>query len=224
MLLTIPAVLSAGQLQKVQHLLADAPFVDGKLSAGKQAARVKHNLELDSGADKLAAQLNNIVMGSLVQHPVYQYAALPLRVAAPFYARYSAGMHYGKHVDDPIMGMTEHYRSDVSITVFLNGPDAYQGGELIIHTAFGTQRIKQPAGDAIMYPSSSLHEVSQVTDGERLVAVTWVQSVVRDPAQRELLYELYQARETLLRDRPGAPETNQVSNAYVNLLRMWSEV
>ena len=224
MLLTIPAVLSAGQLRKVQLLLADAPFVDGKLSAGKQAERVKHNLELDSGADKLAAQLNNIVMGSLVQHPVYQYAALPLRVAAPFYARYSAGMHYGKHVDDPIMGTAEHYRSDISITVFLNAPDAYQGGELVIHTAFGTQWIKRPAGDAVMYPSSSLHEVSQVTDGERLVAVTWVQSVVRDPAQRELLYELYQARETLLRDRPGAPETNQVSNAYVNLLRMWSEV
>jgi PKHD-type hydroxylase len=224
MLLTIPAVLSAEQLRHVQELLATAPFVNGKLSAGKQAARVKHNLELASSADKLAAQLNTIVMGSLVQHPVYQYAALPLRVAAPYYARYSPGMQYGRHIDDPIMGTGDHYRSDISISIFLNAPDTYQGGELVIHTAFGKQHIKLPAGDAVMYPASSLHEVSPITDGERLVAVTWVQSLVRDPAQRELLYELYQARETLLRDRPDAAETAQVSNAYVNLLRMWSEI
>ena len=108
--------------------------------------------------------------------------------------------------------------------MFLNSPDDYDGGELVIHTAFGEQRIKRAAGDAVMYPSSSVHEVTEVTRGERLVAVTWVQSVIRDAARRELLYELYQARETLLREKPDAPETAQISNTYVNLVRMWSEV
>lgn len=224
MLLTIPRVLSDKELEVVRRILSTAPFTDGKLSAGKEANRVKHNQELAADAVDITTPLNNLVMGNLVRHPLYRSAALPLHVAAPYYARYSAGMSYGKHVDDPVMGSGDHYRSDISITVFLNPPDAYAGGNLVIHTAFGEQCIKLAAGNAVLYPSSSLHEITEVTRGERLVAVTWVQSVVRDAARRELLYELHQARETLLRDRPDAPETAQVSNTYVNLVRMWSEV
>ncbi len=224
MMLRIPSVLDPNQLDTVRRLLTDAPFVDGKLSAGAAAQRVKHNQELDKRAKQID-MLNNLVMGSLVQHPVYRAGALPLRVAAPYYARYTPGMAYGDHLDDPIMGADGVlYRSDIAITIFLNGPDKYDDGELVIRTAFGDNAVKLAAGDAVMYPSSSLHHVSQVTRGERLVAVTWVQSLVRDPARRELLYELHQAREKLLKISPEAEETAQVNTAYMNLIRMWGDI
>lgn len=224
MLLTLPQVLSADALAKARELLAGARFVDGKLSAGSAAQRMKNNQELQRNAAQFE-QLNNIVMNALVRHPVYRAAALPLHVAAPFYARYAPGMAYGSHLDDPIMGADGMvYRSDIAITVFLNEPTTYDGGELAMQTAFGAQQVKLPAGDAVMYPASSVHQVNEVTRGERLVAVTWVQSLVRDPARRELLYELYQARETLLQQSPHAPTTTQVNAAYVNLVRMWSEL
>ena len=224
MLLKLPQVLSADALAKVRELLTGTRFVDGKLSAGSAAQRVKNNQEVQRNAAQLE-HLNNIVMNALVRHPVYRAAALPLHVAAPFYARYAPGMAYGSHLDDPIMGADGVvYRSDIAITLFLNEPTAYEGGELAMQTAFGAQTVKLPAGDAVMYPASSVHQVNEVTRGERLVAVTWVQSLVRDPARRELLYELYQARETLLQQSPHTPTTTQVNAAYVNLVRMWSEL
>ncbi|MHB8534056.1 MAG: Fe2+-dependent dioxygenase [Sulfuricaulis sp.] len=224
MQLRIPSVLSRNQLDAVRRLLAEASFVDGKLSAGIAAKRVKNNEELDKHAKQLDV-LNNLVMSSLVQHPVYRAGALPLHVAAPYYARYTPGMSYGDHLDDPIMGTDGVlYRSDVAITIFLNEPDQYDGGELVIRASFGTHEVKLPAGDAVMYPSSSLHRVNPVVRGERLVAVTWVQSLIRDPAQRELLYTLNQAREKLLLSAPDTEETAQVNGAYMNLIRMWSDI
>jgi PKHD-type hydroxylase len=224
MLLHLKNVLSGDQLQLVRETLANARFVDGRLSAGLAARPVKSNLEADRGAPEIA-RLDNVVMGALVQHPDYRAGALALRVASPFYARYTPGMRYGDHVDDPIMGSDGGlYRTDIAITIFLNEPGSYDGGELIVHTAFGDNRVKLPAGDAVLYPASSLHRVADVTRGERLVAVTWAQSAVRDPARRELLYGLNQAREKLLRESPQAPETAQVNTAYVNLVRMWSEI
>ena len=118
----------------------------------------------------------------------------------------------------------QQYRSDVSTTVFLNEPDDYVGGELVINTSFGEQKIKLAAGAAVVYPSSSLHHVAEVTAGTRLVAVTWTQSIIRDPARRELLYQLNQARESLLKTRPDDSETKNVDVAYVNLFRMWAEL
>ena len=139
-MLQIPSVLNSAQLDTVRALLSKANFVDGKLSAGMAAKKVKNNEEVASDAQEIN-QLNNIVMGSLVQHPMYQYGALPSRVAVPFYARYTAGKQYGDHVDDPIMGPAgQRYRSDVSITVFLNDPEDYEGGELTIRTAFGDRQ------------------------------------------------------------------------------------
>jgi PKHD-type hydroxylase len=223
MLLQIPKVVSQDKLTVIQAILAKSNFVDGKLSAGMAAERVKNNEELASDAREIQ-QLNNLVMSSLVQHPVYQSATLPIKIASPFYARYRPGMTYGDHVDDPVMGPPQgRYRSDVSTTVFLNEPDNYEGGELVIRTSFGDQQIKLPAGHAVVYPSSSLHHVAEVTGGERLVAVTWAQSMVRDAAKRELLYELNQARESLLKLRPEENETKRVDVAYVNLIRMWAE-
>jgi PKHD-type hydroxylase len=223
MMTRIQGVLDQRQLQTVQRLISEGQFNDGSVSAGMAARRVKHNEELSLDGARLS-ELNNLVMGSLVKHPTYQSAAMPLRIATPFYARYTAGMSYGEHVDDPIMGQGDIYRTDVSVTIFLNNPDEYQGGELVVQTAFGEQQVKLPAGDAVLYPSASVHRVAEVTEGERLVAVSWIQSLVRAPDKRALLHELNQARETLLHERPDADETRQVNHSYINLVRMWSEI
>lgn len=224
MLLTITDVIPTPQLERIRQLLERGRFADGRLSAGMEAQRVKNNEELVQDADLYSA-LNNITMGCLIRHPVYQQAVLPRRIAAPFYARYGDSMQYGDHIDDPIMGPPgEQYRSDVSITLFLNPPTEYEGGELVIRSSYGEQTIKLAAGSAVLYPSSSLHHVNPVTRGERLVAVTWAQSLVRDPSQRELLYQLCQAREALLREHPGETSTAWVSNSYANLVRMWSDI
>jgi len=224
MLLHLKNVLTRDQIEGARAMLREVEFKDGKASAGLAAVRVKNNLEADRSVAAIA-KIDSMVMGALVRHPDYRAGALPLKVAAPFYARYVPGMRYGDHVDDPIMGGEDGlYRTDIAITIFLSGPDDYDGGELTVNTAFGEQKIKLPAGDAVMYPASSLHRVAEVTRGERLVAVTWVQSLVRDPAKRELLYTLNQARESLLRVSPESAEAAQVNTAYVNLFRMWSEL
>ena len=224
MLLHLKNVLAPDQLQGAREMLAKLKFVDGKASAGMAASRVKNNQEANRQAQEIG-DLDNLVVGSLVRHPVYRAGALALKVATPFYARYVPGMHYGDHEDDPVMGGEDGlYRTDIAITIFLNDPKAYDGGELTINTAFGEQKIKLPAGDAVMYPASSRHRVSEVTRGERLVAVTWVQSLVRDPARRELLYELNQVRERMLKATPEAEDTAHINAVYVNLVRMWSEL
>ena len=223
MLTRLINVLDPDRLGDARKLVTGGRFVNGALSAGMAAQRVKNNQEL-AVDERSMRQLNNLVMGSLVKHPVYRSAALPLKVATPYYARYSAGMSYGNHVDDPIMGQGDLYRSDISVTIFLSGPEDYDGGELVIQTPFGEQFVKLPAGDAVIYPSSSVHRVAEVTRGERLVAVSWIQSMVRDPDKRSLLHELNQAREKLLHDNPQAVETSRVNHTYINLVRMWSEI
>lgn len=223
MLIQIPALLDPSQLALVTQLLSGARYEDGKASAGLAAERVKNNQELSVSDERMTA-LNRIVMGRLIANPIYLNAALPHRVAAPFYARYAPGMAYGNHVDDPVMGTEDRYRTDISITVFLSPMETYDGGELVIQTAFGERTVKLPAGDAILYPSSSIHRVAEVTRGERLVAVTWVQSLVRDAARRELLYDLSLARDKLLEKDPEGDEARRVHSAYVNLVRMWAEL
>ena len=224
MLVTIPNVLNKEDISVIQDLMATANFHEGTASAGNEAIRVKNNQEMFI-SEVETQRLNNLVMGKLVQNPTYIAAAFAKRIATPFYAKYTEGMHYGNHVDDPVMGPpNQRYRTDVSITIFLNEPDAYDGGELIISTAFGEQKVKLNAGDAVLYPSSSTHQVAEVTRGERLVAVTWLQSIVRDPAKREILYNLSQAREALIKSMPESTELELLSNSYVNLLRMWSDI
>ncbi len=224
MLLTIPELLNSAQLTKIHEILAGAAFVDGKFTAGFAAARVKQNEEMQPEPERMR-RLIRIIMTSLGQHPTFRFSVLPHRVADPIFARYQPGMAYGNHVDDPIMGSNgPRFRSDVSMTIFLNQPEHYDGGELVIRTVFGEHQIKLPAGDAVIYPSSSLHRVSAVRRGERLVALTWIQSYVRDPAQRELLHELNQAREYLLKEAPDQEATSYVDRSYANLLRMWGDV
>ncbi|HYL90794.1 MAG TPA: Fe2+-dependent dioxygenase [Burkholderiales bacterium] len=224
MLLNVPGVLKPDELALARSWLAGVRFVDGKASAGAAARRVKHNVEAERGAAELE-RLDQMVMGNLSRHPAYRGGALPLHAATPLYIRYQAGMDYGEHLDDPIMsGGGVMYRSDLAVTLFISGPGEYDGGELVIRGASGAQSVKLAAGDAVLYPAGTLHQVSPVTRGERLVAVTWVQSVVRDAARRELLYGLNLARERLLASAPAAEETAQVNAAYLNLIRMWSDL
>ncbi|MEA1890676.1 MAG: Fe2+-dependent dioxygenase [Pseudomonadota bacterium] len=223
MLLRIKGLIPSGKLSIVRDILDTSEFIDGKLSAGKEAVSVKNNEELPQNHPDMA-KLNNIVMGHLVNHPIYKYGVLPHRVAAPFYARYTAGKQYGMHVDDPVMGGGDSYRTDVSITVFLNDPDEYEGGELTILSQYGEVRKKLPAGDAILYPSGSLHQIQPISKGTRLVAVTWAQSMIRDTGQRELLYNLSQARDELIKNDPDSPVTQKVSTSYINLIRMWADI
>lgn len=224
MLLQLDNILDASKLSNIQAMLAKVSFIDGKHSAGLAASRVKNNQEMKQGTQQ-AEYLDHLLMGSLAENADFRSAALPYRVAQPVFARYTQGMRYGNHVDDPIMGGgAEKFRTDVSVTVFLNEPEDYDGGELIISTSYGEKAVKLPAGSAVIYPSASVHRVAEITRGERLAAIVWLQSMVRDPAQRELLYELDQARNTLLGRDPDALETQQVDHSYVNLLRMWSEV
>lgn len=223
MLLTINSIIDPQQLQVIQQALQHAPFIDGRSSAGKVAQKVKNNHEIDQGSE-MGKQLAQVLLGNLSHNDTFKNAALPHRIATPFIAKYGEGMAYGSHIDDPVMGIDQRFRSDVACTIFLNNPDAYDGGELLIQTSFGEQKIKLAAGDAVIYPASSLHQVTAVTRGERLVAVTWIQSLIRDPAQRELLYELGLARETLMSEKPQAQETAQVDHSYTNLFRMWADV
>lgn len=235
MMLTIKNVLNAATLQQVQAMLKEAHFVDGKLSAGEAASHIKNNQEL-SLQSPLHNQLNKLVMAELVKHPDYQAAVLPAKVANAFYIRYSEGMAYGSHIDDAVMGpLNGRYRSDVSSTVFLNAPEEYTGGELRIHNGGSYDSIKLNAGDAIIYPSASLHEVTEVTHGQRLVAVSWAQSLVKSSEQRKLLYDLSMLRSGLLNNSPEATNQNsavsskqhelvKLDQIYCNLLRMWSEL
>jgi PKHD-type hydroxylase len=207
MLLKIQGILNQAQLEKIDEILGEAEFVDGRLTAGMAARRVKNNQEMKQEPKRMEL-LVRILVGSLAHNDTFNSAVLPYRMADPIFARYQPGMTYGDHVDDAIMGKSgPRFRSDVSMTVFLRDPESYDGGELVIRTAFGDQKVKLPAGDAVIYPSSSLHHVAEVTRGERLVALTWIQSHVRDPARRELLHELNQAREQLLKDAPAQQTT-----------------
>lgn len=224
MLLEIPGLLNEAQLHKIDELLAEGEFVDGRLTAGSAARRVKHNEEMKAEARQMEL-LIRILTSALAHNPTFRSAVLPYRMADPIFARYQPGMTYGEHVDDPLMGHSgQRFRTDVSMTLFLRDPAGYDGGELVIGTTFGQRRVKLAAGSAVVYPSSSLHHVAPVTRGERLVALFWIQSYVRDAARRELLYELDQAREQLLAEAPAEPHTVLVDKSYANLLRMWSDV
>ena len=223
MLITIPQVFDADKLENIRDTISKTGFFDGKISAGKLAEQVKNNEEMQANRQQ-TEYLDHLIMGTLARNTVFRDAVLPHQVSQPVIARYTTGMSYGEHIDDPVMGGAgAHFRTDIAVTVFLNDPAEYDGGELIINTTYGEKTVKLNAGDAVVYPASSIHRVNKVTKGERLVAVTWIQSMVRDPAKRELLYELSLARNALISENPQSDIAKQVDHSYVNLIRMWSE-
>ena len=219
----IKGVLDAAQLKQVNDLMDAGEFHDGGSYVGAVAKNIKKNEELKI-EDQRSQQLGQIVVTALYASPGFMSAAFPLKVAQPMFANYREGMQFGFHVDEPVMGPpTAPYRSDVSCTVFLNDPEDYDGGELEIQTPFGNNIIKLDAGDAVVYPSTSIHKVREVTDGVRKVAVTWIQSMVPDPLQRELLYEFGQTVERLVTRSPEDEDTLKLTQYYANLRRMWTD-
>ncbi|MFT5505865.1 MAG: PKHD-type hydroxylase [Gammaproteobacteria bacterium] len=216
-------LLNANDLTAVNTILSTSKFVDGRLSAGQSAINSKHNLEL-SASNEIINNLNSIVMNRLVQHPDYRAICWPKKLAAPIYSRYEPSMFYGVHTDDPVMGDNELYRSDISMTIFLSSPEDYLGGELTIIETGGERPFKLAAGAVLFYPSSSQHYVAPVSEGIRQVAITWLQSSIRDPEKRKILFDLYRSRETLLKECPKSKACEGVSASFNNLVRMWVEI
>lgn len=224
MLNVITDVLTREELETINQLLTeDGEFVDGKKTAGYRAERVKNNLQLNK-TPKQAKQLNPLIINALERNEIFQRVALPKRIHRPLFSRYHVGMNYGSHVDDALMDLPNVLRTDLAVTVFLNEPARYDGGELAIETSSGEHMVKLAGGDAVVYPASSLHRVTPVTRGERLAAVTWIQSYVRERERREILVDLDKLRHALHERMSDAPETNLAYKTYSNLLRMWADV
>jgi PKHD-type hydroxylase len=224
MLLHVPAVLSHAQVTQMREALNSAHWTDGRETVGPQGAQVKQNQQLPN-ASPLRAELGKIVLVALAQQPLYHSATLPLRTLHPRFNRYEGGGQYGFHVDGAVMGLPAggQLRSDISCTLFLSEPDDYDGGELIVSDTYGEHEIKLPAGDLIVYPSSSLHRVQPVTRGSRLAAFFWVQSMIRDDARRRMLFELDTSVQTLTRSGADANALLTLTGIYHNLLRQWAE-
>jgi len=224
MLLHIPDVLDRAQVMRMRAALADAAWTDGRETVGAQGAQVKRNLQLPE-TSPLRLELGAEVMAALARHPLFHAAVLPQRVLPPRFNRYEGGGHYGFHVDGAVMALPDgnQLRGDVSCTLFLSDPGDYDGGELIVSDLYGEHEVKLPAGDAIVYPSSSLHRVRAVSRGARLAAFFWAQSLVRDDGQRRLLLELDTSIQRLTDSGADADAVLQLTGIYHNLLRRWSE-
>lgn len=225
MMLRIPALLSPDEVRQCRQALEQAPWQDGRATAGPLAAQVKANLQLP--LDSQAGQaIGNLILDKLGASALFMSATLPLKVLPPRFNRYEGGGHYGYHVDGAVMALPGggQLRSDLSCTLFLAEPDEYDGGELVVNDTYGEHEAKLPAGDLLLYPSSSLHEVRPVTRGARLAAFFWIQSLVRHEEQRRLLFDLDVAIQSLT----AKPDTDRstllsLTGVYHNLLRQWSE-
>lgn len=222
MILQIPRVLNPGEIASLRTELLRAAFEDGAATAGPIAREVKRNLQVAQGSEA-QRKCAPIVHEALRRSPVFFSAALPLRLHGPLFNRYEPGMTYGEHVDNALMGTAIPVRADLSATLFLSAPEEYDGGELTVHDSFGAHRVKLAAGDMVLYPGNTVHEVTPLSRGTRLAAVLWVQSMVRDETQRRILFELDLALGGLRQKLPAAGEINALTATYHNLLRLWSE-
>lgn len=225
MLLPIKNFLSKEDVQQLREALGNANWQDGKVTAGGIASQVKQNQQVEEGTEH-SNQLSNILLQRLSRHPEFISAVLPEKIYPPKFNAYANGGHYGLHVDSAIMYLQDgqSLRTDVSATLFLSEPDTYDGGELLIETHYGAQAVKLDAGDMILYPSTSLHEVTPVIRGQRLCAFFWVQSLVKKSQHREYLFELDQSIQALTVDRGSADaQVRSLSALYHNLLREWAE-
>jgi len=227
MLVHVAGVLDAALLESLRTRLAAAgdAWVDGRATAGHQGARVKHNQQIAEDS-AIAAELGGMIVGALERNALFLSAALPSVVYPPLFNRYEGGMTFGSHVDGAVRllpGTGRKIRTDLSATLFLSAPQDYEGGELLIEDQFGTQSVKLPAGDMVLYPATSLHKVTPVTRGARLASFFWVQSMVRDATRRALLFDMDMAILRLTRDAPGHEALVSLTGSYHNLLRMWAE-
>ncbi|NJK51124.1 Fe2+-dependent dioxygenase [Candidatus Gracilibacteria bacterium] len=222
MIFSIENILKPEEIESIVNNLSQANFVDGKVTAGWQAKLVKNNAQLEKTSVEYA-DLEIIVKKALECHPLIASAVLPKFIHSLLFSRYETGMSYGSHTDNALMGKPNFWRSDASFTIFLSCPRSYSGGELVMETTDGDRAYKLEAGSAIVYPSSMLHRVETVTEGIRLVVVGWIQSLVRDPAEREILFELDTVRRSIFSKEGKTLEFDLLSKTHANLLRRWSE-
>jgi PKHD-type hydroxylase len=229
MLICVPDVLSKDDVADFRRVMDASDWEDGRSTAGAQSALVKNNQQLPPDS-KVARQLGNRVVSALTANPRFISAAVPLQIFPPLFNRYAAadGHRFGVHVDNAVRG--DHLtgmriRTDLSVTLFLCEPDEYDGGELVIEDNYGSQEIKLPAGDLVLYPASSLHLVTPVTRGMRVASFFWLQSMIRDAHARSLIFDLDTAIQGLV-ERLGRddPETVKLAGIYHNLIRYWAEV
>ena len=231
MLVQIPRLLSASEVAHIRGQLAATNWVDGKATAGSQSAEAKNNLQVPEDAPAARA-LGEIILGALGRNERFMSASLALRVFPPLFNRYDRGMEFGTHIDNAIRfvkpslgtGSPIRVRTDLSATLFLTDPQDYDGGELVVEDTFGSHAVKLPAGDLVLYPSSSLHHVRPVTNGARICSFFWIQSMVRADAQRTLLFDLDMAVQRVSSDMPEHPSLISLTGVYHNLVRQWAEV
>lgn len=225
MLLKIPQVLTKNQIQQMREVLFSANWIDGNVTAGYQSAKSKNNLQLAENSAQ-ANSLGEQILAALAKNNLFMSAALPLKIFPPLFNCYQGGQSFGVHVDNAIRqvpGTPVKVRTDVSITLFLSEPDEYDGGELIIEDTYGSHKVKLNAGDLVLYPSSSLHRVSQVTRGQRLASFFWLQSLVGSDEKRSLLFDMDMAIQSLRKTVDDSPEIIQLTGVYHNLIRQWSQ-
>ncbi|MCB1019221.1 MAG: Fe2+-dependent dioxygenase [Acidobacteria bacterium] len=226
MLLEIPQVLSAEEVALFRQKLDATEWVDGRVTAGPQSMRTKDNMQLPEDSP-VAQELGRRVLTALERNALFLTGALPQRVFPPLFNRYAGGQSFGSHVDNAIRqvkGTAERIRTDLSATLFLSEPDEYDGGELYVEDVYGVHSVKLPAGSMVLYPSTSLHQVRPVTRGARVSSFFWIQSMIRDDAQRTLLFDLDVGIQRIVQDNPDHPSAVQLTGVYHNLLRRWAEV
>jgi PKHD-type hydroxylase len=226
MLLQVPDILNSDEVAQFRAALSRADWADGRITAGAQAAQVKHNQQLTED-HPVARELGETILRKLARNPLFTSAALPLKVFPPMFNRYEGGGNFGMHIDTAVRytSLPPHrVRTDISATLFLSDPAEYDGGELTVEDTYGVHKAKPPAGHMILYPASSLHAVTPVTRGARIAAVFWVQSMVRDDSRRASLFDMDTAIQRLNKDVPGHPSIVQLTGVYHNLLRAWAEL
>jgi PKHD-type hydroxylase len=226
-LITIANVLRPEQVAEARRLLDAAEWVDGRVTAGHQSAMAKNNMQVPE-TSPVAQQVGGMILDALGQNPLFISAALPMKVFPPLFNSYTGGQNsFGTHVDNAIRhvkGSSHRVRSDLSATLFLTPPEEYEGGELVIEDTYGMHSVKLAVGHMVLYPSSSLHRVEPVTRGNRVSSFFWIQSMVRQDAQRTLLYDLDRVAQRVNRDTPQSPSAVELTGIYHNLLRQWAEV
>lgn len=226
MMLSIPDVLTAEQVAFCRKVMDAAEWIDGNATSGTQSALAKQNMQLPEDSPA-ARQLGSLVLDALEKSPLFISAALPLKVFPPLFNRYGQGQTFGTHVDNAIRAMRDadfRIRTDLSCTLFLAGPDEYDGGELIVEDTYGEHRAKLPAGHMVLYPSTSLHRVTPVTRGTRVASFFWLQSMVRDDGERTLLFQLDANIQQLAAERGHRdPVVVQLTGIYHNMLRRWAD-
>jgi PKHD-type hydroxylase len=225
MLLAIPDILTATEVAEARKILEAAAWVDGRVTAGHQGAHVKNNEQLPEGSPA-GRQVGEMIVSGLRKNQLFMSAALPLHVLPPMFNRYGAGQTFGTHIDGSVRALPngQRIRTDISCTLFLAEPTDYDGGELMVEDTYGSKSVKLPAGHLILYPSSSLHHVTPVTRGMRVCSFFWLQSMIRDNANRALLFDMDVAIQRLNAENPTHRSVIQLTGIYHNLLRQWAEM